>query len=804
MSTLPQDARNSLRGLVRNPGFSITAVLILALGIGSITPTFSVINAFLLRPLPFAQPERLVHVWASETRKGLLKLRVSLPDFEDWKRRNRVFSDLAAFNYTSEDLTGQDKPEQISAGRVSANIFDLLGVRPTLGRGFAKGEDQPGATPVVVLSHEFWETRFGSDPKVLQRTLEINRQPYAIVGVMPPEFVFPLPTTQIWIPHVLDAAARPRDRSYLQVVGRLKPGATIDQAQSEMTRVAGELETEYPQTNARRGAFVEPLRAALNFAHEIFQVMSVILLVANFFVLLIASANVASLLLGRGLKRSREVAIRSALGASRLRLIRQFMVESLTLGLAGGAVGLLLAFWLVDLASRSIPDDLYRVGELSVDGPALLFTFAVSLLATVMFGTIPALAGSRTDLNESLKEGAKSVAGGIRSLKLQNALVAAEIGVALALLIGSSLMIRSLVQLGQVDPGFNPDHVLTLKLILPADRYAENGLRSQFHSDVAGKVGSLPGVLAATTVDYLPLNHETSLLGYSIPGREKDPTGRVPTASWVSVAPGYFASLGIPFRQGRDFDATDRADGAPVAIVNRVLADRLFDSDPTGRLLELEGFSSPVRVVGVVEATKHTDLAESPMAQVYTPASQTPQRYFRVIAKTAGDPLAMASAVQSAVWSVDPDLPITEVRPLKDVVSEFLLPQRVVSVILGLLSMGAMLLAGVGIYGLLAFHVSQRLPEMGIRMAMGATGRDVVRMVLRRGLFLTLWGIGFGLAGGGALSVAMSSQLYGIGPADWLSFTLVPGLLILIAGLSCYLPARRAAKVDPMTILRCE
>ncbi len=804
MSSFIQDLRYALRGLINNPGFTLVSVLTLALAIGAVTPTFSFINAYLLRPLPFADPESLVHVWATDQRKEWTTVRVSYPDFRDWRVENTSFADLAVFNYTSEDLTGGDQPEQISAARVSANLFDVLGVEAARGRTFAPDEDRPGSSGVVVVSHQFWQNRMGGLPRFEGQALEVDGRSYQIVGVMPPDFVFPLPTTQFWLPRELDDTLYTRDRPFLQVVGRLKSGVSAEQAEADLNLVAGRLAQDFPESNTGRGVNVVPLRAALNFAHEIFQVMAVILGVANLFVLLIACSNVSGLLLGRALKRSREVAIRTAIGASRGRLLRQFLAESLVLSLIGGGLGLLMGVWLVEALARTIPDDLYRVGNLEVDVSALVFTLALASVTSLVFGLLPALRLARADVGASLNEGGSGLTASRESLRLQKFLVGAEISIALMLLVGTSMMVQTFLRLRQVDPGFRTENVLTMKLILPDSRYSQPEARAQFHDRLVREVKQLPGVAAAATVDYLPLNHEMSLMGYSPAGQPPDPAGTLPTASLLDVGADYFNVLGIPLATGRVFGAQDHRDAAPVAIVNQVLADRL----PGGRMgaidseIQIEGYPRPHRIVGVVGATKHWDLDEAPRPQIYLHQLQQPRAYFRLAVRAARNPMDLFPAVRGAIQAVDPNLPLTEVRTMEQVQSDFLLPQKSVVVVLGLLSAGALLLAGVGIYGLMAFFVSQRHKEMGIHMALGAGRGAVIRLVLRRGLPPALVGIAFGILGALALTRVVATQLFGAGSSGLASLVSMALVLVALALFSCYVPARRAAALDPVTTLR--
>jgi len=803
MTSIGRDLQHAVRLLASNPGMTAVAVLALALGIGAMTVTFSVTNAYLLRPLPFKSPGRLVHLWSTNERQGWSMLRVSVPDFLDWRAQNTSFEDLAAFNYTGDDLTGGDRPEKISTGRVSANVFEVLGVRPVLGRGFRPGEDAPGRTPVAVLSYRFWQSRFRGDPGILGSTIELNRQPYEIVGVMPADFVFPLPTTQLWTTRELDPGRYGRTDGVVQVVGRLRPDLTPAQAQAEMSGIADRLAKAYPEADTDRGVAIVPLRAALNFGYDIFRLVAVVLGMADLFVLLIACANVASLLLGRALGRRREVAVRTALGATRARLVRQFLMESLVLALAGGAVGVLLAAWGVRAMGSVIPDELYRVGDISIDARALLFSLAATIGTAVVFGLLPALSASRQDPGAAMRENGRSMSSAGGTLRAQSVLVAGEIGVAVMLLVGTALMIHSYENLQHVDPGFDPRHVLTATISLPP-RYDAPEKVAAFHRAVIETVGGVAGVTAAATVDYLPLNHETDITEFTVPGRDVAPTGKRPSAVSLVASPDYFAVMGIPILGGRAFSDADRAGAAPVIVVNQTMARRYFpEGDAVGQTIVLED-GDRVTIVGVAADAKHDDLAAPAGAQIFFPQAQQPTRYLRVLVRTDGDPLARVGSVTAAVWQVDRDLPFVDIRSLEQVVHEFLLPQTAMSSTLAGLAVGALVLAVVGVYGLMAFFVAQRRPEIGIRVALGASPRNVVAMVMGRGLGLTLAGTATGLLAAVGLAQLMSSLLFGLRPIDSFSFGAVPAILVAVALISCYLPARRAATVDPLVSLKCE
>lgn len=812
---LSKDVRYAVRNMIRSPGFTLMAVLALALGIGNVTPTFSMINAYFLRPLPFEEPDRLVNLRAVHQRQGWETDRHSVANFLDLREQSETIEDMAAFNYTSVDLTGGDAPESVDAGRVSANVFDVLGVTPRLGRGFQRGEDRPGGnTDVVVISDGFWERRFGRDPTILGQMLEIGDRDHTIIGVMRPEFIFPLPTTQVWVPRVLDSSLQARDRLIVEIVGRLAPGVTWEQTQTELDGIAQRLEQAYPVENEFMGIRLFDLRGALNFADEVFRIAGIVFAVAGAFVLLIACANVSSLLLARGLRRNREVAIRTAMGASRGQLIRQFLTESLLLAILGGAVGILFARWAASVMNQGIPADLYRVGEISVDGAALFFTLGVVVVTALAFGLVPALRNSRVSLSETLKEGSASVTSTRGRLRLQKFLVVGQIAMALVLLVGTSLMLQSLGEMGNSDLGFEPERALTMTFSLRQDRYTEREPVIEFHRSLVEKVAAVPGVVSAATANYLPLNHEYSNASFAVPGYEPLSDTDQPSALEVWVSPHYFETMDIGLIRGRAFEPSDNREAPRVAIVNESMAGRFWtDGDPLGVEIQVEDVEDPVLIVGIVEDTKHQDMTAVARPQIYFSSLQARVSYLRLIARTDGDPAEMAPAIRQAVWSIDPNLPILETQTLPAVVSNFMGPQIFLSYALAGITIGAILLAVIGIYGVIAFFVSQHTRDMSIRMALGASRSDVLRHVLARGMRLTAIGVGVGLVGAFFLARALSSL---IGSSDqhftmltvttegFLTFVVIPVGLVLVALLACYLPARKATRVDPMVSMRAE
>ncbi len=810
MDALWQDIRYGFRALARTPGLTLAAILILGFGISANTVNFSMANAYLLRQPHFVEPDRLVHVWETNRRQGFDRIRASLANYLDWKTQNQVFSDMAVFNYTGENLIGAEGPERVQAGRVSANAFDVLGVQPLLGRGFEPGEDQPGRGNVVVLSYRFWQQRYAGKPDALGQTLNLNDRTYTIVGVMPEDFAFPLTITQLWAPRELDPAAYSREQRFLQVAARLKPGVTIEQAQAEMNTIAQRLAAEYPQSNQDSGVSLRPLHQELNFAYDVLSVVLGVLGVAGFFLLLVSCANVANLLMSRALGRLREMAIRAALGASRVRVIRQLLTESVLLALAGGALGVLLAQGSLQGMGGLIPDDIYKVGELGMDGAALFFTGGLCLLTALIFGLAPALQISRPNLTETLKEGTSAAAVGHRRQRLYSLLTVSQVSLSLVLLAGAALIAQAFVQLKNADLGFATKSVLTMQISLPRAGYATDEQRVAFHRQLVQEAGAVPGVLAAATVNYLPLNHETAIAEVLLEPDAAPARGQERTASSLWVTPDYFQATGIALRKGRAFTDQDHAGAQPVVIVNETLEQRYFPGqDAVGRTVYLKPFGEEklvaAQVVGVARNIRFGDEFEGVFPlQIYRPQYQDPWSYFRLVARTTGSPTAVAPALRQAVWRVDAKLPIVDVRTMEDVVSESLLPRRVMAVSLMIFAACALALAAVGLYGIVANWVAQRTREIGVRVALGARPADILALVMRQGVMLVGIGVALGLAGSFAVARLLTSILTGLRLLDPLAFLGGPALLLAIALLACYVPARRAMRVSPMEALRYE
>jgi putative ABC transport system permease protein len=804
MSTLPLTLRSSLRVLTRNRGFALTAILTLAFGIGSATVVFSMVSAFLLRPLPFPDSSALVHLWATDTSQGWDEVKVSLQNFLDWRRGTTTLEGLEGFYYRSYNLSGDATPQQIEGGNVTAGTFRLLGVPPQLGRDFRDGEDQPGREPVAILSNGVWRSRFGGRRDVVGQRIRLDGEPYTIIGVMPLGFEFPLKKTQVWVPLVLNESRHTRSEPLLQAVGRLKPGKTLEETQAEMAAVTARLRQGFPTENANLGVRVVPLHQALLFSYDTIRLVLVGVAAAVVFVLLIVCANVANLSLARAVTRTREIAIRTALGASRGDLLRLCLAESGVLTALGGALGLLLAVWCDHLLDAVFPANLYRVGHISVDRWVALLLLGVFTLATLMIGSIPFLQLSRIDPVHHLRESAKTTYGRRQKL-LRNGLVVGQVAAALFLLIGASLVFESLLRLRNVDSGLSPERVGVLNVSLSGARYPGSAEKQVFYREILRKVSALPGIQGAALVYPLPLNFESDNLSFTIyddasAGASKPHTS---TAFWAS--PDYFRVLGIPLRQGRFFGDLDMASSAPVVIVNHKFADRFWPGqDPVGKLLELEPGGSQAKkasVVGVVGDSRDTNLSKLE-PELFVPILQKPLRSFRLVVRAAGDPLASMPQIKQAIWALDPDLALLEGRKMQDVLANSTTPQRIAAVLLAILGLSALSLAVIGLYGIMSFLSRQRVHEIGIRMALGARREEVLTFLLRQGMVLALIGTLVGLAGGILLGRLLSSVLYGVGAFSLAAFIGFPLLLLCVALVATLVPARRATRVDPVVALR--
>jgi putative ABC transport system permease protein len=807
LDTLLQDVRFGARVLAKHKGFTAVAVLTLALGIGANTAIFSVVNAVLLRPLPYENSHELVQIWG--TLPQLDTAPMSPANFLEWREQNQVFERIAAYTGQNFNLSGVDEPERIRATRVSADLFELLRVRPTLGRTFLAEEDQYGSQRVVILSHALWQRRFGASPEVVGQTLTLNDQSYVVVGVMPPDFSFPRTTTEMWTPIAFSPGERgTRDTNYISVIARLRPGVTLEQARSGMEALTRRQQEQYPESNTGVGAKV------ISYKEQVVgntRPILLLLLGAVGFVLLIACANVANLLLVRAAARRREMAVRLALGASRLRVIRQLLTESVLLALAGGGSGLLLALWGLNVLAALQPGNIPRLAELSIDRGALLFTLAVSLLTGIVFGLAPALQASKPDLNDALKEGGKGTSEGGSRQRLRSILIVSEIALSLVLLIGAGLMIKSFWRLLQVDPGFNPENTLTMVVSLPTSRYAEPGRQVAFFQQAIERVGNLPGVEAAGVTTDIPLFGGSST-GFDVEGRPPHAPGQRPMVEFRSVSPGYFRAMGIPLLRGRAFTEQDVGDAPGVVIINEALARRYFPGeDPVGKRL---GFSRPTdwrEVVGVARDTRNYGLDEEVKPEAYMPYTQSIPDYLAgsisgmiLVARTASDPQSTVSAIKGEVRALDRNQPVYNIKTMEQYLAESIAQRRFNMLLLAVFAGVAVLLAAVGLYGVMSYMVSQRTHEIGLRMALGAQARDILGMAVRQGLVLIITGLGVGLAGALVLTRVMSGLLYGVGTTDPATFAAIVLLLAVVSLIACYIPARRATRIDPLIALKYE
>jgi putative ABC transport system permease protein len=821
MGTFLQDLRYGVRMLLRKPGFTVVAILALALGIGVNSAIFSVVNAVLLRPLPFAQPERLVMVFEKFTRQGLDQIPVSAQEFLDYQKQNEVFEQIAAFTTATYNMTGTGEPEQIQGAVVSASLFPLLGVKPLQGRAFLPEENEVGHENVVLVSQGLWQRRFGSDPALVGKQLSLNGKSYTVVGIMPSDFQFPLSLFDVqgfqftqkadmWTPVTFSQALLDcRSCRGLGVIGRLKPGVTLAQANASVDALAQRWLQEHPDTYGEGAGW----GASAVSLHE--QVIGkvrkalFVLLGAVGFVLLIACANVANLLLARAASRQKEMAIRVAMGASRWRLVRQMLTESLMLSVTGGALGLLLAMWGTDALVALSPENIPRVEEIGLDARVLSFTVIVSLLTGIIFGLAPAFQASRATINDALKEGGKGTAGVSSGKRMRGVLVVAEVALSLVLLIGAGLFIRSFTRLTQVDPGFNPEHVLTMELSLPRANYPDKQKAATFYQQIIQRIQSLPGVQAAAATTILPLSGSNSDSSFVIEGRMPRDAGEVPDEEIRVITPDYFRALGVPLIRGRFFTDADAEKAPQVLIINQALARKYFaGEDPLGKRIT---FGDPRRkdavwatIIGVVGDVKHRGLNVQAKPEYYLPNLQDSQRALILAVRTNADPASMVAAVRQEILAVDKDQPVANIRTMTEVISTSVAPQRLSTMMFLIFACVALVLAAVGIYGVMAYSVSQRTHEIGIRMALGAQRGDVLRMVIKEGMTLALIGVVIGLAASYALTRVISTLLYDVSVTDPAIFVGLSLLLALVALLACGIPARRATKVDPMVALRYE
>jgi putative ABC transport system permease protein len=803
METVWRDMKYGARVLVKSPGFAAVAILITALGIGANTAIFSVVNAVLLKPLAYPESERLVWLTGVNPQQGITDSNMSVPDFADWTSRNQVFEELAGFVTGGAQLLNNDEPERVRRAAVTGSFFRVFRTSPLKGRALQDDDARAGVDPVVVLSHGLWQRRFGADPNVVGSRVTVSGKSVLVVGVMPAGFDFP-EQTELWSPFVLDPAAERRNNRYLEVVGRLKPGVTVAQAQAQMDTINQSLAAEYDETNRGSGVRVTELREQLvgNLRPTL-----LVLLGAVAFVLLIGCANVANLLLARATSRRKEIAVRTALGASRARIARQLLTESFLLSLAGGAAGLLLSVWMTDLFVAVSPANSPRFGEIKPDARVFLFTLAVTLVTGLIFGLAPAFQASQADLNETLKEGGRSGSEGARRNRVRSLLVVSEIALSFMLLAGAGLLVRSFIRLRDVSPGFNPDGVLTMRLSLLPAKYPTDQQKRDFFKQATERMAELPGVKSAAAVLTLPLGGDTFGVGRAFirEGRPATPEESV-NASFYLATPDYFRTLQIPVTAGREFTDRDTDQSPPAIIINETMARLYFPGEsPVGKRIRMVADEKFLReIVGVVGDTRPS--LEAPAgAQMYIPYAQDATwSSMTLVVRTGGDPAGLASSARGVIQSLDKTLPVYNVKTMNDVFASSIARRRSSTLLVSAFALVALLLALVGIYGVTAYHVSQRTHEIGVRMALGAQRRDVIKLILGQSLRLTLGGLAVGLVSALALTRVMSGLLYDVKPNDPLTFAAGALLLAAVATLACYIPARRATKVDPLIALRYE
>ena len=807
MESLLQDVRYSIRALIAKPGFAAVAVITLALGIGANTAIFSVVNSVLIRQLPYDEADRIMSIGPVFQDKGQGPGYSSYPNFADWRDQNQSFDRMAAYRSRGVVLTGGAEAERVDGARVSADFFSALRVQPLLGRTFTAEEEKPGSPHTVVISYELWQRRTGGDARVLEQALTLDGRSYMVIGVLPEGFEFPLlGGTDVWTSVSLDGQSlQSRGAQMYGVIGRLKPNVAREQAQADISTIVGRLAAQYPEQNKEIPVGVVSLQEQLVAA---VRPALLILLGAVGFVLLIACANVANLLLVRASLREKEMAIRAALGASRARLIRQLLTESLLLAVASAAIGLLLAMWGIDLLVAAGPDNIPRLDEIRIDGNALLFTTCVTMLTGLTFGLAPALEASKLDLNRSLKEGARSSSASRG--RLRKALVISEVALALVLLVGAGLLVKSFYRLQQVDPGFNPEGVLTLKVSLPAARYSEDDRITAFYDEALGRIKGLPGVESAGGVSFSPLSNTTFHLGFTAEGWPPRTPSELPSAQFRLASPDYFAVMQIPISRGRGFTEEDRKQSSPVAVINAEMARRHFaGEDPVGKRLSLQvslGEGEPAwrEIVGVVGDVKHFGLDAEARPEIYVPYAQQPTSAMTMVVRSAVDPANLSGAIRDEIKAIDKDLPVHSVATLESYVDRSVARRRFSTVLLMAFGAIALALAAIGVYGVMSYAVAERTREIGIRVALGAERRDILKLVVGQASVLLIAGLAAGLAGAFALTRVMEELLFGVSATDPVIFMAVPIALAAIALFASYIPALRATKVDPMIALRYE
>jgi len=805
MNYLWQDLIFGARMFLKTPGLTTVAVLALALGIGANTTIFSLVDALLLRPFSFSNQDRLVMVWESSPEVGIRRELVSPGNITEWRKRNQTLQELVAIEHSSLDITGGDQTERYLGYRVSPAFFATLGVKAALGRTLAREDSEQGRENVVVLKHSLWQKRFGTDPNIVGKTVILNGRVCAIIGVMPREFNFPFSGGEMWIPLVSDGEfERQFGDHYLTVIGLLKPAVTIEQADADIRRIAQQLQQEYPETNSGRTAFVNSMTADYTRASRIYMPM---LIGSVVFVLLIACANVANLLLARAATRKKEIVVRMALGASRFRLIRLLLTESVLLAIVGGLVGLGLAVFGVEGLARGVPEGRSRYipgwDNLGVNLIVFFFTLAVSILTGILFGLMPALQVTKISFNEVLKESGRGTVNFARN-RLRSALVVLEITLSFILLIGAGLMVRSFINILQTDFGINPDNVITMRLGLTNEQYKEAEKRVNFYQQLLQRIAALPNIVHIGAVNILPMSGFSSSNNCQIIGQPPLQKAKQPRADTRIATPGYFDAIGTELRRGRLFNKQDNEQTMRVALVNEAFAARFLPTvEAVGQRFKIED-GAPLEIIGVVSDVMNDDINDPAVPSVYLPYAQNPQLRMTLVIRSSVNPASLVGAIRHETATLDSKLPISEVKTMQQAIDERTSPHRIMLWVLGIFGWIAFLLAMVGLYAVISYIVMRRTHEIGVRMALGAQPRDILKIVIRQGALLTIIGSVIGLAGAFALTRVLTRILYGISATDPFTFVAVLLALATSAMLACYLPARRAMNVDPMIALRYE
>ena len=812
MNSLTRDLRFAARTLLKDKTFTVIAVFCLALGIGINSTIYSAVHAMLVRPLPYQDPGAVVAIGESYPKEGWTDSELSFLDYLDIREQTKdVFDDVALYsdrfvNYEEMASGGSSvsEAEGIEAATVTANMFPLLGIRPVLGRHFREEEDRPGAPRVAMLGYDLWKSRYALDSSVIGRTVRLNGQPTEIVGIMPARFGW-FDEEDLFLPAALDRATEPRAAHHLEAVGRLKKGVSMDRANASLAAVAARVAEEAPADHAGHGFGAIPIREHL-VPGEVKLVVSV-MMGAVMFVLLIACANVANLLLARATARQKEIAIRTALGAKRGRIIRQLLTESVLIGAIGGGLGVLLAVWGNDLVMSQIPEELPNWMDIKVDGGVVIFTGIIAVVTGLVFGLVPAIESSRPNLNETLKDGGRGTSVGGRRGRMRSGLVILETALALVLLIGATLMMRSVLYLRHLEPGFDTSTQVTTRLYLSNDRYPDEASRISFFRSALERLANTPGAEAVAAINYLPLSGSNSNSSFRVEGQAVMP-GQYPMSSWRPITRDYFRTFGMREPRGRTFTDAEVFDStARVVIINQAIADRFFPNhDPLGRRVAtgLADNAEWLTVVGVVPTVKLRDLDTPPENQIYVPYAYGPWRTMSVVVRVRGDPAAFAPSLRRAIAEVDPTLPLFEVQTMTDVARLSYWDKRLYGMLFASFALIALLLAAIGVYGVMSYAVSQRTHEIGVRVALGAQLRDVLSLVVRRGVGLTVIGLVIGLVGAFALTRVLSGVLFGVSPTDPASYIGISMVLFTVGLVAAYVPARRAARVEPAVALRYE